>query len=59
MKEIALFTLLSLGMIIPSMGQSGQKKMKTTIQAEINYLMAATSMHGFTLMAKPVCSTGF
>lgn len=39
MKKIVLITLLSLIMIFPSMGQSAQKKMKTTLQKEINYLM--------------------
>lgn len=39
MKKTALIALLSLAMIVPSMGQSAQKKMKTTIQEEINYLM--------------------
>ncbi|HZL11367.1 MAG TPA: prolyl oligopeptidase family serine peptidase [Prolixibacteraceae bacterium] len=39
MKKMILISFLSLTMIVPSMGQSAQKKMKTTIQAEINYLM--------------------
>ena len=39
MRKLILITLLSLSVIVPSMGQSAQQKMKTTIQAEINYLM--------------------
>lgn len=39
MKKMILITLLGLGIVIPSMGQSEQKQMKTTIQEEINYLM--------------------
>ncbi len=39
MRKLIMITLLSLWLIIPSMGQSAQQKMKTTIQAEINYLM--------------------
>ena len=39
MKRILVVTLLSLGLIIPSLGQSLQKKMKTITTSEINYLM--------------------
>lgn len=39
MKHLALISLLCLIMIVPSAGQSVQKKMKTTVQTEINYLM--------------------
>ena len=39
MRKLILITLLSLSVIVPFMGQSAQQKMKTTIQAEINYLM--------------------
>ena len=39
MRKLIMITLLSLSVIVPSMGQSAQQKMKTTIQAEINYLM--------------------
>jgi len=39
MRKLFMITLLSLSIIVPSMGQSAQQKMKTTIQAEINYLM--------------------
>jgi len=39
MRKLILITLLSLSVVVPSMGQSAQQKMKTTIQAEINYLM--------------------
>ena len=39
MRKLILITLLSLSVIVPLMGQSAQQKMKTTIQAEINYLM--------------------
>jgi predicted peptidase len=37
--RISMAGLLFLNLIIPSMGQSVQKEMKTTISAEINYLM--------------------
>lgn len=39
MKKMLLISMLSLSIIVPSMGQSGQKKKKTTIKEEINYLM--------------------
>jgi predicted peptidase len=39
MKKMILISLLSLGIIVPSMGRSVQKKMKTTVKAEINYLV--------------------
>ena len=39
MKKMLLISMLSLSMIVPSMGQSGQKKKKTTIKEEINYLL--------------------
>lgn len=39
MKKMTLITLLCLGMIVLSMGQSPQKKMKTIIHEKINYLM--------------------
>jgi len=39
MRKLILITLLSLSVIVPSMGQSAQQKMKTAIQTEINYLM--------------------
>ena len=39
MKTLSLFVLLSLAIVVPSLGQTAQKKMKTNIQAEVNYLM--------------------
>src|SRR5665648_324006 len=39
MRKLIIITLLILSIIVPSMGQSAQQKMKTTIQAEINYLL--------------------
>jgi len=39
MKTLYLIVLLGLAFIVPSMGQTAQKKMKTTVQAEVNYLM--------------------
>jgi predicted peptidase len=39
MNKLILIIILSLGIIAPSMGESPQKKMKTTVQTEINYLM--------------------
>jgi predicted peptidase len=39
MRKLLLTPLLILLMVVPSIGQSVQKKMKTSISAEINYLM--------------------
>lgn len=39
MRKLIIVALLSLCIIAPSMGQSAQKKMKTTIREEINYLL--------------------
>lgn len=39
MKKMALISILSLCIIVPSMGQSTQQKMKTSIKEDINYLM--------------------
>jgi predicted peptidase len=39
MKAFTMIVLMSLAIIVPSMGQTAQKKMKTSIQAEVNYLM--------------------
>ncbi len=39
MKKIVLITFLIISFLTPSIGQSGQKKMKFTIGGEINYLM--------------------
>jgi len=39
MKRILMITLMSLVLIVPSFGQSPQKKKKTTVKSEINYLM--------------------
>jgi predicted peptidase len=39
MNKLILIIILCLGIIAPSMGESPQKKIKTTVQTEINYLM--------------------
>ncbi len=39
MRKLILITFFSLGMIVPSMGQSAQKKMKTAVREDINYLL--------------------
>ncbi len=39
MKKLTMLTLLCLSLIVPSMGESPQKKMQATIGSGINYLM--------------------
>ena len=39
MKSMSLISMFCLTFIIPSWGQTAQKKMKTNVQAEVNYLM--------------------
>jgi predicted peptidase len=54
MKKMGLISMLCLAMIVSSMGQSAQRKMKTTIQAEINYLMFLPKDYSKTGVPSPM-----
>jgi len=54
MRKMILITLLSLGAIAPSFGQSVQQKMTTTTQSEINYLLFLPKDYAKTGMPSPM-----